>query len=137
MGSDKKHRKAEKRIPFDFVLERLDGLNPVIRPMFGCHAVYIGARIVVILRKKDGSENDNGVWLATTRTYHESLRDDFPSLRPIEILGGENSEWQVIPSDAPDFEEGVMKLCDLILRNDPRIGKIPKTRNSPQKKRKS
>ena len=123
-------------VPFEFVLERLDRLRPILKPMFGCHAVYIGEKIMIILRKKTDGRDDNGIWLATDREHHTSLRKEFPSLRRIRILG-ENSEWQVLPFDSDDFEENAMKLCDVILHNDPRIGKIPRARKAPRKKRKT
>jgi hypothetical protein len=34
--------------------------------------------------------------------------------------------WQVLPADAPDFEEGALRACELVVARDPRIGKVPK-----------
>jgi hypothetical protein len=115
-------------IAFDFVLEELHELNPVIKPMFGCHALYIGEAIVLITRKKNSHFEDNGVWVATTHEHHESLRNELPLLRNIKLLGGPKSNWQNIPFDADDFEESVLKVCSLIRKRDKRIGKIPKPR---------
>jgi hypothetical protein len=120
-----------KNIPFDFVLEQLHRLNPTVKPMFGCHAVYVQNKIVFILRKKDNDEDDNGVWVATTNEHHESLRKEFPSLRSIKVFGGGETGWQVLPFEADDFEESVLQACHLVLRQDGRIGKTPK-----QKKKK-
>lgn len=113
-------------IPFDFVLETLDRLDPVVKPMFGCHAIYIRGKIMMIVRRKDRGTHDNGVWIATTHEHHESLRKDLGPMRPVRLLG--DSGWQNIPEDASDFEETVIKACELILKNDTRIGKIPKSR---------
>jgi hypothetical protein len=55
--------------------------------MFGCTAIYVGEKIALILRQKPSYERDNGVWLATTREHHESLRQDFPNMRSIALLG--------------------------------------------------
>ncbi len=93
--------------------------------MFGCLAVYVGEKIVVILREKSNQAQDNGVWLATTREHHNSLRSEFPNMRPVELLGPVTG-WQVLPAGAPDFEESALRACELILARDPRIGKIPK-----------
>lgn len=112
-------------IPFDFVLERLEKTSPVIKPMFGCHAIYQADKILLILRNKESSRRDNGVWLATTQEHHISLKKILPSMCSIYVFG-DGSGWQNIPLDAIDFEENVMTVCDLILKNDPRIGKIPK-----------
>jgi len=55
-----------KAIPHEFVLDAIADLSPVTRPMFGCIAVYIEDKIVIILRDKRDGTPDNGVWLATT-----------------------------------------------------------------------
>ncbi|MGE4130026.1 MAG: hypothetical protein AB7F86_00225 [Bdellovibrionales bacterium] len=74
-------------IPFDFVLNELADLDPYTKPMFGCRSVYVGSKIVFILRDKaDNYPQDNGVWLATTHEHHESLRRDFPILRSIDLF---------------------------------------------------
>ena len=100
--------------------------------MFGCLAVYVGDKIVLLLRDKSEASADNGVWLATTKEHHESLRREFPNMRSIQLLGKEVTGWQVLPADAPDFEEAALRACELILASDPRIGKLParKTRKS-------
>ena len=127
--------KSKKRIPFDFVLDELAPADPETKPMFGCTAVYIGDKIVLILRDKRSDEGDNGVWLATTVDRHDSLRRDFPSMRSITVLGGGVTGWQVLPAAAADFEESVQKACALILRGDPRIGKVPASRRRGARKR--
>ena len=104
--------------------------------MFGCLAVYVEEKIVLILRDRPTSPQDNGVWLATTREHHASLRRDFPHMRSIAVLGEEVSSWQVLPVDAPDFEEAAYRACDLVKARDPRIGKIPNQRNKRAKKSK-
>ena len=70
--------KKKKPIPFNFVLEELDPVAPYTRPMFGCTAIYVGNKIVLILRQKEPTDKDSGIWLATTQEHHESLKKDFP-----------------------------------------------------------
>jgi hypothetical protein len=121
--------KPRKTAPFEFVLEALSAVAPTTRPMFGCLAVYVGSKIVLILRDKaSGATHDNGVWLATTREHHESLRREFPSMRSIGVLGKDVTGWQILPATAPDFEEAALHACELIAARDPRIGKVPKSR---------
>lgn len=115
-----------KPIPFEFVLEQLFSAQPVIKPMFGCHAIYVGPKIVMILRKKEGHTHDNGVWLATTTEHHASLKKDFPSMRSITVFGDGETGWQLLPEDEEDFEECVLQACRFVLKGDQRIGKIPK-----------
>lgn len=121
--------KRRKAVPQEFVLVALAGLSPFTRPMFGCVAVYIEDKIVLILRDKHDGSADNGVWLATTEEHHESLRGEFPNMRSIQVLRKKVTGWQVLPMDTPDFEEAALRACDLIIAGDPRIGKIPGRQN--------
>lgn len=117
-----------KPVPFPFVLEALEPLEPRTRPMFSCLAVYVGRKIMLALRDRPTHRKDNGVWLASTRDYHASLREDFPSMRSIAVLGEGVTSWQLLPADADDFEESALRACELIARGDPRIGKTPRTK---------
>src|ERR1700733_10859669 len=83
--------KPKKAIPHAFVLDAIAALSPRTRPMFGCLAVYVGDKIVLFLREKLDKAADNGVWLATTEEYHESLRREFPNMRSIGLLGKEQT----------------------------------------------
>lgn len=112
-------------VPHQFVLDAIAPLSPYTRPMFGCLAAYVRDKIVLVLRDKPANTADNGVWLATTQEHHESLRREFPNMRSIQVLGKPTTGWQVLPADAPDFEEAALRACDLILAGDPRIGKVP------------
>jgi len=112
------------------VLEAIAALSPQTRPMFGCLAVYVGDKIVLILRDKQEHRADNGVWLATTKEHHESLRREFPNMRSIQLLGKEITGWQVLSAEAKDFEEAALRACKLIVARDARIGKVPKARRA-------
>jgi len=120
--------KRRKPVPFEFVLDALSPLETATHPMFGCLAIYVGRKIVLILRDKLGQDPDNGVWLATTCEHHESLRLEFPNMRSIGAFGPAVTGWQVLPADAPDFEESAMRACELVIAGDPRIGKVPKSK---------
>ena len=122
--------KQRKTVPHPFVLKALAALMPKARSMFGCLAIYVGDKIVLALRDKRNGTADNGVWLATTKEHHESLRREFPSMRSIHVLGKNVTGWQVLPVDAPDFEEAALRACNLILARDPRIGKLPGARGA-------
>jgi hypothetical protein len=124
-------KKAPNTPAFEFVLEQLYSADPITKPMFGCHAVYVGNKIVLILRRKEVNKTDNGVWIATTHEHHNSLKMDFPSMRSIAVFGTE-SGWQNLPEDAHDFEEAAIKVCSLILKGDQRIGKVPKPRKKKE-----
>lgn len=118
--------KTRRAIPHEFVLEALAPASPRTRPMFSCLGIYIGTKIVMALRNKGGEAgHSDGVWLATTREHHESLRIEFPNMRSIPVFGAEPTGWQLLPANAPDFEESALRACELILARDPRIGKVP------------
>ena len=108
----------------EFVLEAIAAVSPHTRPMFGCLAVYVDGKIVLALRDRPHGEADNGVWLATTQEHHQSLRREFPNMRSIRMLKQGVTGWQILPADAPDFEESALRACALIVAGDPRIGKL-------------
>ncbi len=122
--------RLKKTVPHEFVLDALASLSPATRSMFGCLAVYVEDKIVFALRDKPDSIADNGVWFATTKEHHEDLRQEFPNMRSIQVLGKGITGWQLLPADAPDFEQSALRACELIKARDPKIGKVPKTRRS-------
>ena len=118
--------KLKKPVAFEFILDELRSIEYRVRAMFGAHAVYSGDKMLFILREKEDYPKDNGVWIATTRDHHESLKKDFPEMRSIYLFESkEPTSWQNLPSESADFEESVMKLCRFILKGDVRIGKVP------------
>jgi hypothetical protein len=120
--------KTRKPVPYAFVLDAISQLPIETRSMFGCLAVYVGDKIVLMLREKQKQKEDNGVWLATTKEHHQTLQREFPCMRSIQLLEKAVTGWQLLPVDAPDFESAALHACELILRRDPRIGKVPKGR---------
>src|SRR5271169_5076397 len=122
--------RQRKAVPHEFVLDAIASLSPRTRPMFGCLAVYVEDKIVLILRDKRDQAADNGVWLATTEDQRRSLRPEVPNMRSIQVLGKKVTGWQVLPADAQDFEEAALHACDLVLAGDPRIGKVPGKRRA-------
>jgi hypothetical protein len=132
--------KRRTPVPHEFVLDALAPMSPTTRPMFGCLAIYVRDKIVLILRDKPGQTADNGVWLATTKEHHQSLRREFPNMRSIQVLaknvsGKKVTGWQVLSADAENFEEAALRACELVLAGDTRIGKVPGARRAkPPKK---
>ncbi|HEY1464711.1 MAG TPA: hypothetical protein VGF44_14940 [Terriglobales bacterium] len=117
-----------KNIPHEFVLDALSELDPWTRSMFGCLAVYVDEKIVLALRDRPSYTEDNGVWIATVVEHHKSLKKELPNMRSIGVFGKDVTGWQILPVTAPDFEESALHVCELILKRDPRIGKIPKSK---------
>jgi len=128
-----------KSPPYPFILEALAPLEPEVKPMFSGYAVYIGDKIVFMLRDRPTYPEDNGLWLVFSETAdfaHPSIRRDFPSLRPIGRLGDAIPHWQLLPADGPNFESESLLACDLILKHDPRLGRIPQSRQTKSRKNK-
>jgi hypothetical protein len=123
--------KPKKNPPHQFVIEALAPLHPEVRRMFSGFSVYIDDRIVLMLREHTKSPKDNGVWLVLsegTDPKDAMLKREFPSLRKIGLLGGAIAHWLLIPSDGADFEREALHACDLLLKHDPRIGRVPASR---------
>ena len=123
--------KPKQKPPHPLVLEALAPLQPGVRRMFSGFAVYLGDRIVCMLREHTKSPRDNGVWLVLSEATDPAdphLRREFPSIRSIGLLGNKIRHWLLIPSDSPDFEAEALHACDLLLRKDPRLGRIPESR---------
>ena len=99
--------------------------------MFSGFAIYSGDRLLMLLRDHPKSPQDNGIWLVLSEgadPADESLRQDFPSIRPIELLRSKIGHWLLLPSDDAAFELLALRACDLILRHDPRLGRVPQSR---------
>lgn len=119
---------AKKPIPHAFVLDELERLGVHTKAMFGCLAIYSGEKMLLILRERESNLEDNGIWVATYAEFHESLKKDLPSLRSLKLFGPAETDTQVLPSDSLSFEDEAFKLCELIMRGDHRIGRIPKAK---------
>lgn len=117
-----------KNIPFDFLLDYLVPLEVVVKPMFGMFAIYAGEKIMLILRQRKDHPDTNGVWIATNKEHHRSLKNDLPGLCSISTYSNDTkeTEWQILPADTDDFENSVIKVCEFIKHKDPRIGRKPK-----------
>ena len=117
---------AKKKMPFAFALEELNAMAPLIKPMFGGFVVYIGERMTLFLYDRDKLPPQfKGVSLATTPEHYRNLAQEFSSTRDAAPRKIGKHPWLHIPANAADFEEQVLKACELILSGDPRIGREP------------
>jgi len=101
--------------------------------MFSGFAVYVGEKIVCMLRDSPKNPQDNGVWLVFSEAADladPGIRRDFPSLRPIALLDNKIGHWRMIPADSPTFESEALHACELLLKHDQRLGRIPKSRQT-------
>ena len=114
---------VKKKLPFQFVLDELESLNPLVKPMFGCHAIYVGAKLVLFLYDLQKDADQKGVWVATTREAYASLAAEFPAARVKSLESLNKAPWLQLPANAPEFERQVLHACELILQRDSRIGR--------------
>ena len=77
-----------KAIPYEFVLDYLPP-GIIVKKMFGMHYIYLAKKIVLILRKRDNEPELNGIWVATDKEHHQSLKKDIPEFGPFFIDGAE------------------------------------------------
>jgi hypothetical protein len=137
LGVTKIVKPKRKSAPYPFILEALTPLGPEVRPMFSGFAVYLGDKIVLMLRDSPKQPEDNGVWLVFSEAANltdAGIRRDFPSLRLIGLLGGKIAHWRLIPADSPTFESEALHACELLLKHDARFGRVPQSRqNRPRK----
>ncbi|RXR20380.1 hypothetical protein EQG63_00150 [Flavobacterium amnicola] len=120
---------VNKNIPFSFIFDYLISLDLKIKPMFGMWSIYVEDKIMLILRQRDKNPQSNGIWVATHKEFHQSLKKDISALTSI---ASEEKEWLLISEENKDFETSVRNLCNLMLNKDLRIGRIPK----PKKQKK-
>jgi hypothetical protein len=120
---------------FGFIFDHLPADELRVRPMFGAHAIYIGERIVLMVREKNSYPESNGIWVATSPEHHQSLRKEIPALHDVALLSerARKTAWQMIHTGDENFESDALYLCELIRKGDPRIGKVPKSKRKKAK----
>jgi hypothetical protein len=113
----------KKPMPFDFLLDYLPA-SVVIKPAIGMFYIYFEGKIVLIFRKVGKNPQHNGIWIATRREDHTSIKAQIPAVTDFEF-GDEVFEpnWLQLKDDQEDFEEAAITLCELVSRRDKRIGK--------------
>jgi hypothetical protein len=92
--------------------------------MFGCEAIYLDDRLVLVLA--DGDEPWNGVIVPTERELQPEIRALWPTLEPHPILG----KWLYVSRSNEDFESVAQAVVERLRRGDSRLGTIPKPRRS-------
>ncbi len=121
LSSSHRQKKTHR---FQFVLDELWPLQPIVKQAFGMVFVYSQKRLMLALRDSAKQPDTNGVWLFIEATDIPSLRKEFPSLSGHYFWRSGENAWVIIPSKRGDFESLVMHACELILSGDRRIGRV-------------
>lgn len=120
--------KYADKIPFAFILDHILSDDLVIKPMFGCYAVYVRQRLCLFLLdrnkpigRSDGDPMQNGVYIATSQAHVTDLRSIFADVNFQGLKG--DKVWIFVPVDHTQFEQHVIRACEMITANDSRIGR--------------
>ena len=93
------------------------------RAMFGARACYLYNRLMLLLCSR-GAEPWQGLLVPTEREHQPSLLDELPDLVVHPVIG----KWLYMREDLEAFDDTALKLVDLIMRDDPRMGVVPKSK---------
>jgi hypothetical protein len=117
--------KVSREIPFDFILDYLLPIETETRPFFGMFSIYSGQKLLLMLRDRKNEPEMNGIWIALNKG-HVSLKAELPGLRPYPggRPGKKDNGWLQIHPDIDNFEQLAIRICEMIVHRDPRIGKI-------------
>lgn len=120
--------KYADKIPYSFVLDHLTGVDIVIKPMFGFYGIYTAGKLYLCLIRREKAlirrEKEplqKGVYIATTTDHVDSLKDVFPAAQ-VELLK-EGKVWLFVSETRPEFEQYVIRACEMIAAGDLRIGR--------------
>jgi hypothetical protein len=120
--------KYADKVPFNFILDYLTGIDIVIKPMFGCYGIYAGGKLRLFLMdrekplvRREKEALQKGAYFATIADHVDSLKNAFPAAE-FEMLK-EGKVWMYVPQSSAEFEEYVIRACEMISGGDPRIGR--------------
>jgi hypothetical protein len=102
-------------------LEREAGY--VCRRMFGSEAAYLDGLLCLVVA--DRGDPWDGLLVCTSKERHAALLEEMPALRPHPVLG----KWLYVPQDDEAFEAVALRMVELVLARDPRVGVEPKPRS--------
>ena len=123
----------DREPPFDFIFDYLLPIEIEVKPFFGMFAIYANNKLLLLLRERDKETEKNGIWIATVGNGVETLKAELPGSLVLFERKSRKDEWLLISSDEDAFERSAIRLCELIVRRDPRIGRIPKPRARKRK----
>lgn len=111
-------------MPFDFLLSYLPR-NIIVQPAIGMFYIYWNRKIMMIARQTGKNPQHNGLWIASDRQHHASLKHDIPAISDFVFEEGAEitSHWLLLSEGHDDFETAAIAVSDLISKRDPRIGR--------------
>ncbi len=122
-------KKKPKTHPFLYIVEPLmEEPSYFEKPMFGCHAVYLHGRLMLVLAL--GEEPWDGLLIPTEYQFHDAIVKEFSDVVRHSVL----KKWLYLPEATEDFETVASDIVTAIKINDQRFGVEPKERVFRKKK---
>ena len=102
------------------------------RAMFGARACYLYERLMLLLCSRDG-EPWMGLLVPTEKEHQPSLMSELSALEVHPVIG----KWLYLREELEEFEDVALRLVDLIMQNDARLGVVSpkKTQRKTQRKK--
>lgn len=110
-------------MPFDFLLDYLPA-GVVVLPAIGMFYIYSGGKNVLIFRQTGKNPQHNGIWISTKREHHASLKGDIPAITDFTFDHATDTDWLLLSDAHEDFEPAAIRLCEMVVGKDERIGKV-------------
>jgi hypothetical protein len=122
-------KKKTPKNPLLWVVDPImDEPSYIDRAWFGCRAIYLHGRLMLVLCS--GEEPWNGLLIPTEKEFHDSIRQEFEDVVQHPVL----KKWLYLPENSEDFEAVVMDIVEAIRIGDQRFGVEPKPRASKKRK---
>jgi hypothetical protein len=125
-----KSKKKPKQHTLLWVVESLmEEPSYLEKPMFGCLAIYLHGRLMLVLAS--GEEPWNGLLVPTEHQFHTAIMREFRDVVQHPVL----KKWLYLPEATEEFEPSASDIVDAIKINDERFGVEPKERVSRRKRK--
>src|SRR5512135_915068 len=118
MASSTKKKKTQN--PLLWVVDSImEEPSYVDRAWFGCRAIYLYGRLMLVLCS--GEEPWNGLLIATEKEFHKDIQQEFENVIQHPVL----KKWLYLPEASEDFESVASDIVEAIRMNDQRFGVNP------------
>jgi hypothetical protein len=123
-------KKKPKIHPLLWVVESLmEEPSYLQKPMFGCLAIYLHGRLMLVLAS--GQEPWNGLLIPTEHHFHDAIVKEFQDVVQHPVL----KKWLYLPEATEDFETVASDIVEAVRMNDQRFGVEPKEKVSKRKRK--
>ena len=123
-------KKRPKTHPLLWVVESLmEKPSYLQKPMFGCLAIYLHGRLMLVLAS--GQEPWNGLLIPTEHQFHDAIVKEFQEVVQHSVL----KKWLYLPEATEDFETVASDIIEAVRMNDQRFGVEPKEKGSKRKRK--